>query len=117
VNPDITHLRRIARTSRLLVAGLATTALLVACGGGGGSGDAVVPPPGGGGAAQGPALVAVAGRPGGDGLKDANGTDARFFGTGGEAFDAAGNLYVADIGNGLIRRISPAGDVVSWAAG
>jgi sugar lactone lactonase YvrE len=117
VNPDITHLRRIARTSRLLVAGLATTALLVACGGGGGSGDAVVPPPGGGGAAQGPALVAVAGRPGGDGLKDANGTDARFFGTGGEAFDAAGNLYVADIGNGLIRRISPAGDVVSWAGG
>jgi sugar lactone lactonase YvrE len=118
MNPHPTRLGHIARRSRLLVASLAAAALLVACGGGGGgSGDPVVPPPGGGGAGPVPSLVAVAGRPGGYGMKDANGADARFGATGGQAVDAAGNVFVADSGNNLIRRINPAGDVVTWARG
>ncbi len=40
---------------------------------------------------------------------------ARFSGPTGLAFDAAGNLYVADTGNHVIRRIAPDGTVVKVA--
>lgn len=46
---------------------------------------------------------------------DGNGTSARFFGPAGLAFDAAGNLYVADSDGGTIRRITPTADVTTVA--
>jgi hypothetical protein len=42
-----------------------------------------------------------------DGLR----TDAQFFNPSGVAVDSAGNVYVGDMGNHLIRKITPAGTV------
>lgn len=46
---------------------------------------------------------------------DANGTSARFAMPTGIARDGAGNLYVSDTGNYVIRKITPAGDVTTIA--
>ena len=43
------------------------------------------------------------------------GTDARFSGPISMAIDASGNLYVAEIVNNLIRKITPAGEVSTFA--
>ena len=53
--------------------------------------------------------------PGGLGYVDGNRTAARFNFITGLAFGAGGNLFVADRGNSVIRRIDPAGNVTTYA--
>jgi len=49
------------------------------------------------------------------GSNDGIGTAASFQGPGGLAIDAAGNIYIADSGNQLIRRLTPGGIVTTIA--
>jgi sugar lactone lactonase YvrE len=60
-------------------------------------------------------LQLVAGSIGGPGSIDGAGISARFESPRGVASDSAGNLYVADSGNGAIRKISSAGAVTTIA--
>jgi sugar lactone lactonase YvrE len=57
----------------------------------------------------------LAGSTNGGGLADGFGVFSRFSVPRAIAADAAGNLWVADTGNHVIRRITPAGDVVTIA--
>jgi sugar lactone lactonase YvrE len=57
-------------------------------------------------------LAGVAGSPG---SADGAGSAARFNGPQGVAVDAAGNVYVADTANHLIRRVTTAGEVTTLA--
>ena len=50
-------------------------------------------------------------------LVDGSARAARFSYPGGMVFDPEGNLYVADYGNHAIRKITPAGEVSTYAAG
>ena len=88
---------------------------LNACGGGSGSsggGDSNSAP--GGGASS--SLALFAGDMQGSGSDDGVGASARFNAPQGIATDSAGNVYVADTFNSLIRKITPEG-VVSTLAG
>lgn len=58
----------------------------------------------------------LAGKAGQPGYQDGNGANATFQKPKGIATDAAGNVYVADSGNSVIRKITPAG-IVSTLAG
>ncbi len=62
---------------------------------------------------SGPELSIFAGASQEAGLVDGPREQARFSNPGGIAFDAANNLYVADAGNGALRRIPPAGEVTT----
>lgn len=64
-------------------------------------------------------VTTVAGLGGFSGSTDGTGNGARFTAPWGVATDAANNLYVADTGNHIIRKISPAGIVstIGGAAG
>lgn len=57
----------------------------------------------------------VAGRLGADGYADGHGSAARFYQPMGVTCDVAGNLYVADTFNAVIRKVTPEGDVTTVA--
>lgn len=60
-------------------------------------------------------VTTFAGTAGESGSADGTGSDARFNTPFGLAWSASGYLYVADSGNQTIRRISPDGQVTTWA--
>ncbi len=60
-------------------------------------------------------VTTIAGSAGQSGSTDASGSAARFQLPEGVAVDAAGNVYVADTGNHIIRRIDTAGTVSTLA--
>jgi DNA-binding beta-propeller fold protein YncE len=49
------------------------------------------------------------------GSADGNGTTARFWNPQGLAVDGVGNIYVADTGNNVVRKITPMGQVTTIA--
>jgi sugar lactone lactonase YvrE len=57
----------------------------------------------------------LAGTPGAPGSEDGTGASASFRAPRGLAVDSAGNVYVADQGNDLVRMITPAGVTVTLA--
>ena len=60
-------------------------------------------------------VTTLAGEAGVSGSSDGSGTSAHFNYPGGVTTDVAGNVFVADTNNNLIRRITPAGSVTTWA--
>src|SRR5450759_3158080 len=66
-------------------------------------------------AAAAPGVITLAGAPGVVGTVNATGTAARFLYPRGVAVDGSGNVYVADTNASLIRKITPAGDVTTFA--
>ncbi len=62
-------------------------------------------------------LSLLAGSVGGSGMTDGTGAAARFSmnGIAGIAFDSQGNAYVSDTHNHRVRRITPAGEVTTFA--
>jgi sugar lactone lactonase YvrE len=57
----------------------------------------------------------LAGLPGYADSTDGNGNDARFWNPQGLAVDDKGNIYVADTGNNMVRKITPMGVVTTLA--
>jgi len=49
------------------------------------------------------------------GYTDGAGATAQFYGPAGSAFDTQGNLYIADVGNNVIRKVTPGGVVSTYA--
>ncbi|HJW93195.1 MAG TPA: hypothetical protein VJ901_06220 [Thermoanaerobaculia bacterium] len=60
-------------------------------------------------------VITVAGSTAGGGYVDATGTSARFSAPRSVVADSAGNVFVSDHGNHVIRKITPAGQVSTFA--
>lgn len=60
-------------------------------------------------------VTTLAGLAGNPGSTDGNGSAARFNNPEGIAVDADGNVYVSEFGNHTVRKITPAGDVSTFA--
>ena len=60
-------------------------------------------------------VTTVAGKVGFGGYIDAQGTEAEFQAPAGIAVGATGNIFVADQGNSVIRKITPEGKVTTLA--
>ena len=60
-------------------------------------------------------VTTLAGKAGSAGSADGRGAAARFNAPSGVALDGAGNLYVSDYGDHTIRKITPQGDVTTFA--
>ncbi len=60
-------------------------------------------------------FTTLAGEAGAAGSSDGIGKAARFNGPNGVAVDTAGNVYVADLGNDTIRKVTPTGTVTTLA--
>ena len=60
-------------------------------------------------------VTTLAGSPGAQGSADGAGPSARFNGPFGLAVDSSGNLYVGDMGNDTIRKVTPVGAVSTLA--
>jgi len=61
------------------------------------------------------AVTTLAGFPGSHGSLDSQGSAARFWAPFGIAVDSLGNVFVAEVANGTIRKISPAGQAGTLA--
>jgi hypothetical protein len=104
-----------ARLRRKVISASALLALLSACGGGSSgssssSGDVGVLPP-----VRTASVTVIAGSPTDAGYTDGAGLSARFQSPQGITMDAAGNLYVADSLNAIVRKITSGGQVSTFA--
>ena len=60
-------------------------------------------------------VTTLAGQAGNPGSTNATGTNAQFYNPTSVAVDTNGNVYVADVSNSLIRKVTPAGVVTTLA--
>lgn len=60
-------------------------------------------------------VITLAGKAGTFGSSDGSGSNARFYAPAGIAADSTGTVYVADTGNAVVRKITPAGVVTTLA--
>lgn len=105
------HTRRMLRVSIGAASAALLAGLLAACNGSG-SGTASAPPQP---APPVPSIALLAGDIGALGNLDGPGPLARLNAPGAMAFDAADNLYIADVDNHLIRKLTPQGNLSTVA--
>jgi sugar lactone lactonase YvrE len=97
------------------VPGTFPIALSATNGAGTGTGTLTLAITGGNAADEAYAFTTLAGAAGSDGSTNGTGAAARFWNPSGVAVDKAGNVFVADSSNSLIRRISGGGIVTTFA--